>query len=403
MRIPSGNEENWSPQTVAWLASPEGEKVWQSLVDIADPLTCMSALRKRLPRELASAAVTVAQLQPKRAKKFPGAPLLADKRSLEQATDSAVASHKAERFIGLEEVADLCCGMGGDLMAIAARTQAMGVDQNPVMAMIAQYNLQSRSLKSAKVMTGRAEEIDTADFAAWHIDPDRRPHATKTIRLEDSLPDLAVLTQLFERNAHAAWKLAPACTLPLEWSERGEREFISSGDECRQQVLWLGKLATSVGSKRATRLALPGTLAHPIRPDSFSWREDVPLIPAAAPGQYLHELDPALLAAGGAGAFAQHINAKTLTPGGGYLTSDYPCEHPLGRSYSVLAELPPRLDKVQAWLKDRRAGLVTVKKRGVSLDPAVWAKHLRGTGEENFTLCCYPSGKKMVVLATQPV
>ena len=44
---------------------------------------------------------------------------------LEQASDEVVAAHKAGRFSDCGRVADLCCGIGGDTLALAARAEVV--------------------------------------------------------------------------------------------------------------------------------------------------------------------------------------------------------------------------------------------------------------------------------------
>ena len=46
---------------------------------------------------------------------------------LEQATAEPVARHKARRFAG-ELVVDLCCGIGGDALALAEHSRVLAVD-----------------------------------------------------------------------------------------------------------------------------------------------------------------------------------------------------------------------------------------------------------------------------------
>ena len=79
----------------------------------------VAGLRKRFDAELVAAALDAVAGRRKAAVKFPGAvPPWGDPQAVEQATSGAVAACKARRFAGLD-IADLCCGMGGDAMALA--------------------------------------------------------------------------------------------------------------------------------------------------------------------------------------------------------------------------------------------------------------------------------------------
>ena len=111
-------------------------------------------------------------------------------KGLEQSTDEWVAAYKAERFASAarparsasegRRLADLCCGIGGDLLAIGCRGTAIGVERNPLAAMFAEANVAAwraagRSVNQVEMKSGDVAEIDARQFSAWHLDPDRRP------------------------------------------------------------------------------------------------------------------------------------------------------------------------------------------------------------------------------------
>ena len=57
--------------------------------------------------------------------------LIADIEGVEQASGTAIARHKASRFTDLGQVADLCCGIGGDAIELARVTKVTGFDIDP--------------------------------------------------------------------------------------------------------------------------------------------------------------------------------------------------------------------------------------------------------------------------------
>ncbi len=61
-------------------------------------------------------------------------------RGLEQATDEIVAACTASRFPRGLPLAELCCGIGGDLLALAHRGPVVGVDRDPAAAILADAN-----------------------------------------------------------------------------------------------------------------------------------------------------------------------------------------------------------------------------------------------------------------------
>ena len=167
---------------------------------------------------------------------------------LEQATDEFVAAYKASRFPPAQAVADLCCGLGGDLLALAARGAATGVDRDPVTALLAEANAPA----SAPILVADATAVDLRGCSAWHIDPDRRPTGRRTTRVELHEPGPEVIDRLRAARPEGAVKLAPAATLPEAWPQEAELEWIGRATECRQLVCWFGALAGEPGRRRAT-------------------------------------------------------------------------------------------------------------------------------------------------------
>jgi hypothetical protein len=88
-------------------------------------------LRRDYPDPLVRAALTLCDLRRRAACKFSRADVMwFDRTGFEQATAEAVARHKADRFSGA--IVDLCCGIGGDTLALAARGTVTAVDTNPL-------------------------------------------------------------------------------------------------------------------------------------------------------------------------------------------------------------------------------------------------------------------------------
>ena len=62
---------------------------------------------------------------------------------LEQASGEVIAGHRMARYAGAGLVADLCCGIGGDLTALAAGRRALAVDRDPLRLRMALANAQA--------------------------------------------------------------------------------------------------------------------------------------------------------------------------------------------------------------------------------------------------------------------
>ena len=130
------------------LRTPDGERLLAEVAarGDADVLATVAALRRRYEAGLVAAAVTQVRLRSRARAKF-GAD--ADRMfftadGLEQATRAVVAERHAARFVdaGADRVLDLCCGIGGDLLAFArAGLRATGVDRDPDTVEVARANL----------------------------------------------------------------------------------------------------------------------------------------------------------------------------------------------------------------------------------------------------------------------
>ena len=130
---------------------------------------------------------------------------------LEQATAETVARHKARRFRG-SHVLDLCCGIGGDTLALASEAQVVAVDADQGMCRRTRWNAQVYDVaERVDVIRAQAERIAYPGQWLVHIDPDRRQGVTKRAReLLGYSPGLEFLQALPGRVRGGAIKLGPA-------------------------------------------------------------------------------------------------------------------------------------------------------------------------------------------------
>ncbi|HEX6676924.1 MAG TPA: class I SAM-dependent methyltransferase, partial [Actinomycetes bacterium] len=119
------------------LLSPAGQEVLDEVMAApAEPgaeFGLGERLRARWPADLVAAALLQRELRLAARAKFRLADrMLFTRPGLEQASAEAVARHRARRYQGLAAVADLCCGIGGDLVALAPGRTVLAVDLDPV-------------------------------------------------------------------------------------------------------------------------------------------------------------------------------------------------------------------------------------------------------------------------------
>jgi len=319
------------------------------------------------------------------------------RKLLEQSTDDQIASHKASRFPSGQPIADLCCGIGGDTLALLGRGPCLAVDRDPVAMLLVEANC--RALDAGKLS---CEVVDVRSFvegmqcAAWHIDPDRRVATQRTSQAVYSEPSLDVLQKLFQRVAAGAIKLAPGADPSGDWHDDGslELEWIGSRRECRQQVVWLGALALHAGQRTATIVGRQG--------ESHSFTGNAELeVDVSAPGRYLYVPDSTLLASRLAGALADQLQLYATSYGLSYYTADELQDSPLLEVFEIDELMNLDVKRLKRLLRERKVGILEIKVRGLEIDPAELRKKLQPKGSESATLLIFRSGEDVKVAVAQ--
>ena len=320
---------------------------------------------------------------------------------LQQATDQWIARYKAARLASGSPVVDLCCGIGGDLLALAERGPSVGVDRSREIAVLAEANLRTvETVAGCGVAVANAESFALESGTLWHIDPDRRTDGQRSTRVVLHSPGPEVVERLRGQSPDGAVKLAPAAELPPGWAEEAEMEWLTRGRECRQLVAWFGSLATDCGRRRAT--LIPSSEGQGGGAVSFVG-EPRPGEPATEPGPWLADPDASLIAAGLVGAFASEHGLRTLGVGGVYLTGDRPCRHPLVSEFEVEAVLPLREKAVGGYLRERSVGTVELKQRGVGVDLESFRRALKLAGSDSRTVVLTRVGEKRMAIVARRV
>ncbi len=374
-----------------WLVRPEAAELLQVAATWLRPTPAqVAALRRQCSAQRVHLVLEQAALRQKAQAKFAAAarmfftPVL-----LEQASDEVLAAYKAQCVwqSGAGPVFDLCCGIGGDLLSLAARGDVVGIDRNPLAAILARANLSAVQdalgdpPRQCEVRVGDVREIDVADCDAWHIDPDRRPKGFRTTHVDLHEPPSEVIDQLLDQNPNAAVKLAPAARMSDAWVERASLEWISRDRQCRQLVAWFGRLAREPGRRRATIL---GKTAEPLRTLVGDEQPDPPI--ARQIGRYVLEPDAAVLAARLCGALAAEHRLHAVAPHVAYWTGDRPIEDPALACFEVLDVLPFDVKQLKSLLGSLDVGRLEIKKRGVELDPTALRRQFDLKGRHEATL-----------------
>jgi SAM-dependent methyltransferase len=370
--------------TLSWLRSPDGARALAELAarefGEADALRELERLRRTLTPEQARAALELTLLRRRAGAKFPHAErLFFVREALEQASAAPVAAHRAARLAPLGHVADLCCSIGGDALALAAAgAYVSAVDRDELRLALARANAEALGLDGRVDFVLRdliAEPPPPAD--ALFCDPGRRSGGRRRFSAEQYEPPLSRVLAWRAQTPALAAKLAPGIDLAALPPD-AEVEFVSLDGELKEAALWCPPLARvhrratvlrTAGDGRIQSYELSAPAAGP-RPSSF-------LLP---PSSFLIEPDPAVIRAGLVTDLAARLGAAQIDPEIAYLTADAPAATPLARAWPVLEWQPFSLKALRARLRQLGAGPVTVKKRGSPLDADALARQLSGDG-----------------------
>lgn len=370
------------------LLSTEGLRLLDSLPPYhseRDVLRMVSDLRKAGHSPgLVAAVLTQAKLRSKAKAKFgPFADrMLFTEAGLEQATRLPVAARHAGRFqaAGLERVADLGCGIGGDALAISALDiDVLAVDADEVTAAIASYNL--APFPGTTVEHRRAEDVDLRSFDGVFLDPARRTAGHgQTSRLTDPdeySPSLGFAFELATGRSLGV-KLGPGLDRDLIPST-AEAQWVSVDGQVVEMGLWFGVLARP-GVGRAA-LVIRADAA-----DELTAASDSDDAETGALGEYLYEPDGSVIRARLIGDLARSIDGRMLADGIAYITSDTRTETPFATGFRVVDTLPFNERDLKRALRERGIGTLEIKKRGVDVDPATLRKRLSLSGQASATL-----------------
>ena len=360
-------------------------------------LASAAALRRDgVDADLAAAALTQARLRARARAKLgeEAARLWFTADGLEQATRPGVAAGHAERFAraAVDRVADLCCGIGGDLvpLAEAARAGAVGVDRDPLTVAVAEAN--AAVLGAADRVEVRCEDVVDTDLTGVDgvfIDPARRVGGRRALDPRSWSPPFSFVLDVAALVPATGAKLAPGVphgVLPLD----AEAEWVSDRGDVVECALWCGPLATGV-RRRATLLPSGATMT------GDGARRGV----VGPVGRYLVEPDGAVIRAGLVAEAADLVDGRLLDPTIAYLTCEHRPSTPFGTAYEITDVLPFGLKRLRTLLRERGVGRLTVKKRGTAVQPEALRKQLRLHGDEEATIVLTRVAGQQSVLLVQ--
>lgn len=344
------------------LRSPTGHALLGELshesIEERDAIGVITRLRARYSQTLIAAAIDQVRLRAKAHAKFTRADeMFFTRAGLEQASSERMAAHHASRYRDFDEVFDLCCGIGGDLIGLAAAgRRAVGVDRDPLHARIAKLNAEASGVGDrADVVCADVHDIPLEAGTAAFIDPARRGGEGR-FRVGESEPSLDWCVGLATRGVHVGVKAAPG--LPMDRTpDSWEVEFVSEHRELKECALWSPSLASAI--RRAT--VLPSG-------DSLTELAGATL-EVRSPGVYLLDPDPSITRAGLVETLGATLGeCWKIDDRVAFLSSDRLLDSPFARTLRVQSSLPWNLKTLRAELSRLDVGTIDIRKRGSAVD-----------------------------------
>jgi predicted O-methyltransferase YrrM len=407
------------------LLTPAGRELAARLAadDRPASLALATSLRREYPASLVAAAAAQQELRLAARAKFTRAmEMLFTRAGYEQSSSEAIARYRAGRFGDARRVADLCCGIGGDLLALASAPGGPGgpggrdvlaVDLEETHARLARHNAGVYgAAERVRAVVADVRELTLDGLDGVFIDPARRAGEHR-FRAGVSQPPLEWCLALRERVPAVCVKAAPG--LPAELIPAGwEAEFIADGRDLKEAVLWSPALASA--GRRAT--VLPGGDTLTVVPGDP--------VPVTEPGEYLLDPNPAVTraglvedlarllardpaAAGNPGA-AGHPGAAgdpgardpgaarnpgtagaagtvaKIDPRIAFLTADFGVRTPFARTLRVLHSAPWNEKRFARQLRDLGVGAADIRRRGLAGDVDQIHRRLKLDGPHRATI-----------------
>jgi SAM-dependent methyltransferase len=360
------------------LLRPPGQEILSALrgqsVTGAAALRLGTQLRTRYPAQLVVDALAQQELREQATAKFGRAQdMFFTRPGLEQASAETVARHRAARYAGTEAVADLCCGIGGDLVALAPDRRVLAVDRDPLHLWMARQNARVHGVADdVTTLDADVRDADLRDVTAVFVDPARRSDRRR-LRTGDSEPPLDWCSGLVDQVPLVGVKAAPGLphdAVPPGW----ELEFVALGRELKEAVAWSPALATA--PTRATILPAGHTLV-PAAGEPVEVRD---------PGEFLLDPNPAVTRAGVVEELARSVAAWKVDERIAFLSTDNAVDTPFARTLRVLDSAPWNQKQLPQRLRALDVGAVDIRRRGLAGDVDALHRRLKLSGSRRATL-----------------
>ncbi len=425
----------------AELLTPAGEELLALLggLDVTPEVALRlgNELRRQYPADLVAAALTQQSLRVAAREKFSRADeMFFTRAGLEQASAEVVAAHSARRFASIAgRVADLCCGIGGDLIALAdavpsvdseatatgheaersygnwvtpaasdASARVLAVDADADVLEFAVRNLAVYGRGAVSAVCADARDVDLSGVDAVFIDPARRS-GQQRLRAGDSEPPLDWCFALAGRVPRVCIKAAPGIAHELVLAG-WEMEFVATGRALKEALLWSGDFATT--SRRATVLTSGTSGGQDEGSDrgvmgATMLASDGPPLVVSDPGEFLLDPNPAVTRAGLVAELGREIGGWQIDPMIAFLSLDRPVRTPFARTLRIIASQPWHERDVSRKLRELGVGSADIRRRGLAGDVEQIRRRLRLEGDRSSVIALTRRDDKPWCLICEPV
>ncbi|UYP46857.1 hypothetical protein NEF87_003142 [Candidatus Lokiarchaeum ossiferum] len=291
---------------------------------------------------------------------------------LEQASSKWLAEYRTlkmkQKIPKISQVLEVCSGIGGDTIAQSLRWKLLTVEKDPEIIALLKHNLNVYNLlEKVQIIEGDILELlqqkkfmdKLTNIDAIIFDPSRRHGSDHTVKIEEYLPPLSILSDLEQISPNIVVKIAPG----VDFSHipyTCDIEVVSYKGSVKETMLWFGKFMQSE-KQSIIATKLPENISI-IKQDSVS----VPTL--TGPKQYIYEPDPAFIKAHVINDIANEHKLTLLHEKLAYLTNNVFVKTPILKCYQYIAHCDLDFKKINNLLKLHQIGRLDYKSRGVKID-----------------------------------
>lgn len=320
--------------------------------------------------------------------------LLCDRLAYEQSTGRLLSEWKSRLWPENVSIADLCCGMGGDSLFLSDFHKVIGVDLDPLRLMMFRTNCEILNKKFLAIQGDALTFPTKADYA--QIDPARRNNCNQNQRKLELTPSWEQIKTIAPLYNGLMVKLPPA--FPDELVPTASRQFfLGSSKDCLEILLLIGEWSHLPFKENCCAV-------HADTGDIYSAeRAAIPESLDSGIGSIIWEPSPVMIRSHLYRHWGKHHGLLQLDRSIAYLTGDTMIHEPWARGFRVIDSCTMHQSAIRTLLRKHAIGHLTVKKRGVDIDPVSEIRKLKPQGVNTGILIYTRIQSRPVVFLTSPL